>query len=135
MPGEVVVAARRGDLQPRLEVPGGDLPQHRVDEPGRPRASDVLGEVHRRGDRGVGADPGGQQLVRAQPEHLAQRRVDPVQVPVAADGEDGVVAALTAQRAVGQLGGERRIPSGQPTVSQQRRQQQVDIGVPVGNRA
>ena len=81
------------------------------------------------------ADPGGQQLVRAEPQHLAQRRVEPVQVAVAADGEHRVVAALAAQRAVGQLGGQRRVPPGQAALGQQRRQQQVGVGVPLGHGA
>jgi hypothetical protein len=79
---EIVGAARGGDLQPAAQVPGGDPAQHRVDEPGRTRAGHVLGQVHRRGHGGVRGDPGGQQLVCPKPQHLAQRRVEPVELAV-----------------------------------------------------
>ena len=44
-------------------------------------------------------------------------------------------ALLAAQRAVGQLGGQRRVAPGQPAVRQQSGQQQVRVRVPLGHRA
>ena len=79
------------------------------------------------------ADPGGQQLVHAEPEHVAHRRVE--LVPVAARGQDGVVGAAAAQRAVGQFGGEGRVAAGQAALGEQGGKQQVGVGVPVRDRA
>ena len=81
----------------------------------------------------MAADPGGQQLVRAEPEHVAHRRVE--LVPVAARGQDGVIGAAAAQRAVGQLGGEGRVTAGQAALGEQGGQEQVGVGVAVGDRA
>ena len=79
------------------------------------------------------ADPGGQQLVGAEPEHVAHRRVDIV--PVAAGGQDGVIGAAAAQRAVGQFGGEGGVTAGEAALGEQGREQQVGVGVPVRDRA
>ena len=64
------------DLEPFGLGPGADAAQHRVDEPGGAHAHHILGQVHGRGDRGVAGHPGGQQLVGAQPQYLADRRID-----------------------------------------------------------
>ena len=81
----------------------------------------------------MAADPGGQELMSAEPEDVAYRRVEIV--PVAAGGEDRVVGAAAAQRAVGQFGGEGRVPAGQATFPEEGGQQQVGVGVPVRDRA
>ena len=81
------------------------------------------------------AHPRGEQLMRAEPQHLPQRRVDRRQVAVTADGEDRVVAALTAQGPVAQLGRQGGVAAAQPALPQQRGQQQVGVGIPLGNAA
>ena len=131
--GRVPGPVRRDDLDPGVQVAGGHPAQDRVDEAGRPGAADVLGQVDRGRHGGVVADPGGQQLVHAEPEHVAHRRVE--LVPVAARGQDGVVGAAAAQRAVGQFGGEGRVAAGQAALGEQGGKQQVGVGVPVRDRA
>ena len=131
--GRVTGLVRGRDPDPVVQVAGGHPAQDRVDETRGPRAADVLGQVDRRGHGGVPADPGGQQLVRAEPEHVAHRRVEVV--PVAARGQDGVIRAAAAQRAVGQLGGEGRVTAGQAALGEQGGQEQVGVGVAVGDRA
>ena len=131
--GRVPRPVRRDDLDPGVQVAGGHPAQDGVDEAGRAGAADVLGQVDRGRHGGVAADPGGQQLVRAEPEHVAHRRVE--FVPVAACGQDGVVGAAAAQRAVGQLGGEGRVAAGQAALGEQGGKQQVGVGVAVRDRA
>jgi hypothetical protein len=79
----------------------------------------------------VATHPGGQQLVGAQPQHLTHRRVDVAGGPVAAQVQDRVVGLPPAQRAVGQLGGQRGVAALDPAFPQQGRQQQVGVGVPL----
>ena len=122
-------AARRDDGEPGVEVPGRDAAEHGVDVAGDPGAADRLGEVDRGRDGGVGADPGAEQLVRAEAQHEQHRRVELFQRAVAARGEHGVVAALAAQGAVGQLGREGGVAAGQPALGEQPRQQQVGVGL------
>ena len=69
----------------------------------------------------------------AEPQHLAHRRVERAEITVAADAQHGVVAALAAQRAVAELGGQRGVPAGEPALRDQLRQQQVGVGVAVGD--
>ena len=106
---------------PRLKVMGGHPAQDRVDEAGRARSGDLPGQVHRRGDGRVRADPGREQLVRAQAEHVAHGRVDLVEPAGAAGGDHGVVRGLPAQRPVAELGRQRGVAPGQPAFPQQRR--------------
>jgi hypothetical protein len=74
-------------------------------------------------------DPGCQELMSAEPEGLAHRRVERAEVTVAADAKDGVIAALSAQRAVAELGGQRGVPPGEPALRDELRQQQVGVSV------
>ena len=60
----------------------------------------------------LAANPGGEQLMGAQAQHLAYGCVQLADGPVAARGEDRVVSAAASQRAVGKLGGERGVPAG-----------------------
>jgi hypothetical protein len=78
----------------------------------------------------VRGDPGAEQLVHAEPEHRADRRVHLGDAAVAAHAEDRVVGSLAAQRAVAQLGGQRRVAAGHPPLAQHRGQQQVRVGAP-----
>ena len=71
--------------------------------------------------------------MRAEPEHVTYRRVE--LVPVAARGQDGVVGAAAAQRAVGQFGSEGSVAAGQATLREQGGEEQVGVGVPVRDRA
>ena len=135
VPDPVVGPARRGDLQPGVEVAGRHLAQDGVDETRRPRADDVPHQVDRGGHGRVRGHPRREQLVRAEPEDLAHGEVEGVQVAVAADGEHRVVGALAAQRAVGQLRGQRRVPARQATLGQRRREEQVGVGIPLRYRA
>ena len=59
------------------------------------------------------ADEGGQQLMGAEPQVVARRRVH--LVTVTAGGQDRVVDRAAAQRAVGQFGGERGVPTTGPS--------------------
>src|SRR6202041_2113110 len=79
------------------------------------------------------AAPGGQQLVGAEPQDVAHGRVQ--LVTVTAGGHDRVVGAAAAQGAVGEFGGEGRVPAGQAAFGQQGGQQQVGVGVAVRDRA
>ncbi len=127
----VVIGGRVGgdDLQPAVGVAGGDPAQDRVDVAGRTVARHRLDEVDRGRDGGVGADPGAEELVRAEPEHQSDRRVELVKRAVAARGEHRVVGALAAQRAVGELGREGGVATGDVAVGQQLGQQQVGVGL------
>ena len=128
------VAAWGRNPDPGFQVAGGHPAQHRVDEAGRALASEVAGEVHRGRDGRVRGHPGGQELVGAEAQYLAQRRVHAVESPVGAQAEDRVVAAPAAQRPVGELGGQRGVAPLQPALGEHRRQQQVGVGVPLLNR-
>ena len=76
--------------------------------------------------------PGSEQLMGAQPEHLANRWIQRGELPVAADGQDRVVGALPAQGAVAQLCCQCCVPAAEPSLGEQVRQQKVGIGVPFG---
>src|SRR5262245_50833268 len=107
-----VLPGRRGDLQPGGQVTGGNAPEYRVHEARRSRPGHVLDQVYGGGDGRVRADPGSQQLVRAEPQRLAHDCVERVEAAVAADGQDRVISAQAAQRAIAELSGQRRIPAG-----------------------
>ena len=100
-------------------------------KPARP----ARGQVHGRGDGGVRRDAGAEQLVRAQPQGRAHRRVHRGQRPVGAPGQDRVQGAGGAQGAVAELGGEGGVPAGQPALAQQGRQGQVRVRVALLDRA
>ncbi len=68
----------------------------------------------------------------AEPEHLAHRWIQRVEIAVAADGQHRVVGALPAQGAVAQLGCQCCVPPAEPPLREQSRQQQVRVGVPFG---
>ncbi len=125
---------RGDDVKPGGQVPGSNAAQDRVDVAGDARADDGLGQVDRRGDGGVGTDPGVQQLVGTEAQDVEDRRVELVERAVAARGKDGVVAALAAQRAVGELGRERGVAAGELAFRQQLGQQQVGVGLAVADR-
>lgn len=130
-----VLLVRRGDLgDPRVQVLRADPAQHRVDELRPPVADLRPGQLHGGRDGGVAGDPGGQQLVRAEREHVQDRRVHLAQRPVDAGGDDRVVGALQAQRAVDEFGGERGVAPVHALLlglPQQRGQDQVGVGVPL----
>ncbi len=66
------------------------------------------------------------------PQHVEHRGVDRVERPVDAGGEHRVVGASPAQRAVGELGGERRVAAVQRPGSRSRPgMRQVGVGVPL----
>ncbi len=79
--------------------------------------------------RGVRGHPHVQDLVRPEPQRVAHRRVDALHVPPGRVGDDRVERAGVPQRAVGQLGGERGVPAGQPGLAQHRREHQVGVRV------
>ena len=132
---EVVGASRGRDLEPGLQVAARDAAQDGVDESGRPRADHVPDQVDGGGHGGVRGDPGAQQLMGAEPEDLAHGGLQGVQLAVAAHGEHGVIGAPAAQRAVGELGGQRGVPAAEPALGQRGREQQVGVGVPLGHGA
>ena len=75
MTDQVSVTGWRGDVEPGRQIPGRDASQDCVHEAGRALADSVLHQVHRRRHRGMRLHPGGKQLVSAEPEHLAHRRI------------------------------------------------------------
>src|SRR5690606_31364345 len=60
---------------------------------------------------------------------VAYRWVDPLHRPVGGGGDDLIQRPLAAQRAVGEFGGQRRVPAGEPGLGQDRRQRQVGVRV------
>ena len=72
--------------------------------------------------------------MRAEPQDLADGRVELVERAVAAGGEDGVVGALAAQRPVGELGREGGVAAGDVPLGQHLGQQQVRVGLAVLHR-
>jgi hypothetical protein len=83
----------------------------------------------------VRADPGREQLVRAEPEHVTHRRVDLAGGPGAAGRDDSVVGAQPPQGAVAELGGEGGVAPGQAALAQQGGQHQVRVRVALAHRA
>jgi hypothetical protein len=79
------------------------------------------GQVHRFVDGRVGVDAHREQLVRAEPQDVQNRRVEPLDRPVDAVGQDLVVAALRPQRSVGEFGGESGVATVEPSLREQRR--------------
>ncbi len=73
--------------------------------------------------------PRGEQLVGAQAQQREELRIELGERPVDAGLEDGVVGALAAQRAVGQLGGEGRIAPDDAALGEQTGQHEVGVGV------
>ena len=67
---------RRDDLQPGVEVAGRHLAQHGVGELRLPRTRHRTRQVDGGADGRVRRDAGAQQLVRAEPQDVQQRRVD-----------------------------------------------------------
>ena len=98
----------------------------RADGPG---ADDGAGQPHGLVQGSVGGDAHGQQLVGADPQGVEDGRVQLVQRPVDAAGQDGVVGALAAQGAVAQLRGETGVALVQPVVADPGRQHEVGVGV------
>ncbi|GAA4958950.1 hypothetical protein GCM10023238_27200 [Streptomyces heliomycini] len=131
----VLVVGRRDPLQPAVEVVLRDLPQYGVDELGPPVAEHHPGQLDRGGHGGVRGDARAEQLVRAEVQHVQHRRVHLAQRPVHTGGDDRVVRPLTAQRAVHQLGGQRRVARLEVAVlarlAQQRGQDEVGVRVPL----
>ncbi len=123
----VAGSVRRDPRHPGLEVRRRDLAQHGIDQAGVALAGPGTGEVDAGRDRRMGAHAHRQQLVGAQPEHVAQPRLHPAAVE--ARVEDGVVGPLPTQRAGHQLGGERGVATGQAVAAQHLRQHEVGVGV------
>src|SRR6516162_6929698 len=125
----------RGRGDPALQVAGGHAAQHGVDETSRARPGDLPGQVHRRGHGRVRADPGREQLVCPEPEHVQHGRVDLAEAAGAAGGDHRVIGALPPQRAVAELGGQGGVTPGQPLLVQQGGQEQVRVRVTLAHRA
>ena len=109
---ELVVAGRVGDpLLPLLGRLAADRAQDRVDELGRARCPAARGRGPTVSETAAcGGHPHAEQLVRAEPQHV-ERRAGRCWSTATAGGQrdDRVVPALQPQRAVGELGGERRV--------------------------
>ena len=80
-------------------------------------ADDGAGQAHGLVQGSVRRDAHGQQLVGADPQGVEDGRVQLVQRPVNAAGQDGVVGPLAAQGPVAQLGGEAGVALVQPVVA------------------
>ena len=80
-------------------------------------------------------DAHGQQLVGADPERVEDGRVQLVQRPVHAAGQDRVVGALAAQCAVAQFRGEAGVALVQVVVPDPGGQHEVGVGVLGGDGA
>src|SRR5699024_5013439 len=93
------------------------------------------GQGDRLGGGGVRGHAHVQQLIGAQPQYVPQRGVHLLQRTVHAGGEDRVEATLRTQRAVEQLGGERRVAPGDAVAAQQPGQAEVRVGVLLAHQA
>ncbi len=122
-------------VQPLLEGAGGDFAQHGVDEGRGSGADHGAGQADGLVQRGVGGDAHGQQLVGADPQRVEDGRVQLVQRPVHAAGQDGVVGALAAQGAVAQFRGEAGVALVQAVVPDPGGQHEVGVGVLGGDGA
>ncbi len=83
----------------------------------------------------MGGHAHGQQLVGADPQGIEDGRIQLVQRPVHAAGQDRVVGALAAQGAVAQFGGEAGVALVQAVVPDPGGQHQVGVGVLGGDGA
>ena len=125
---------RRGHVgEPAVEVTLGHPAQDGVGESRGCRTDLGPDQVDGGGHRGVRRHPGGEELVGAEPQRVEQRLVDLGDRSARRLGEDGVVAAPPAQRAVGELGGERGVASGQPGPPEQPGKHEVGVGVLLGD--
>ena len=93
-------------VTPFLGARPGDRAQHPVGESGSGAGADLFGEGDRFVHGGVGGDPGGQQLVGAEAQHVENGGVDRGHWPVRGEGDHAIVETLHAQGAVGELGRE-----------------------------
>jgi hypothetical protein len=83
----------------------------------------------------VRGHPHPEQLVRAQPERVQHRRVDPVQRSSRALLDHRVVPPAQPQRPVRELRGEPGVPAPDAALAQQRREDEVRVGVRLGHGA
>ena len=90
---------------------GRHLAQHRVDQRRRPGADDRAGQSDGLVQGRMRRNPHGQQLVRPDPQRIQNCRIQLLQRPVHAAGQDGVVGALPAQRPVASAPSRNRRPA------------------------
>jgi hypothetical protein len=69
----------------------------------------------------MSSDPHAEELVRSQPENIAERGIHFLQRSIDASTKDGIPRAESAERAVGEFRGEGRIPAGKAVAAKRRR--------------
>ena len=106
----------RQPLDPGVQVGLGDPAQHRVDVAGATWLVARPHQVDGRRDRRVRRDPGAQDLVGAQPQGVDHHAVQLGDRPITAGRDHRVQLTERPAAAVGQLGGQRGVPAGQPAL-------------------
>ena len=115
-------------VAPLLEGALAEPAHDGIDEAARSGPGDDLGEADGLVGGGVGGHAHPEQLVGSEPQHVEHLRVDAFGRSVGRLGDDGVVEALPADGAEGQLGGERRVAGLEPVAAQDRRHLEVGVG-------
>ncbi|GAA3184379.1 hypothetical protein GCM10020255_080140 [Rhodococcus baikonurensis] len=134
--GETADRVLRGQqFDPLVLGAFGDAAQDRVDESRSALAVFGADEVDRGGDGSVRCDTSAQQLVRAESENIEQSSVDLFDRPTRCMRDDRIQEALSAGRAVRELGGQRSVACVEFAVAKQSRQNQVRVCVTFTNRA
>ena len=121
-------------VDPGVQVGLGDPSQHGVDIPCAAGLVAGPDQIDGRRDGGVRRDPGAQDLVGAQPQGVDHHPVQVGDRPVAAGRDHRVQLTEGPAAAVGQFGGQRRVPTGQAALVQDAGQGQVGVGAAGPNR-
>ena len=115
-------------VAPLLERALAEPAHDGVDEAAGPGAGHHLGQTHRLVGGRVRGDPHAEQLVGPQAQHVEHLRVDAVGRSAGGLDDDGVVEALPADGAEGELGGEGGIPGLEPVAAQDGGHLEVGVG-------
>jgi hypothetical protein len=131
----LVLLAGNQLVQPLVQGAGRYLPEHGIDQCRRAGADDRTGQADRLVKGRVGRYTHCHQLVDPDAQGIQDSRIQLVQGPVHAAGEDGVVGSLVPQRPVTQFGGESGVAPVEAVLPDARRQHQIGVGVLGRDRA
>ena len=126
--GRCAAPVRHDGIPPLLDRALADPTHDGVDEAAGTRPRHDLGEPDGLVRGRVRRDAHPEQLVRAEAEHVEHLRVDARGRAPGGLGDDGVVEALPADRAEGELGGEGGVTPLEPVPAQDGRQLEVRVG-------